>query len=164
MALSAYRHLLRATRIAFQDDFHLLHAARTQARTGFDSLRSLDSGSEEATKGIQHAEGVAEILRQNVVQAKRVEGSDVLRMEVPSTIVSTSRAADSRGRIKHTQGHGTRRQRHSQEPSRQEREGQDPRRLTADQGPTQMPLYNDMTPLELAFYDQELGSPRTRSS
>ena len=80
MALAAYRHLLRATRIAFQGDFHLLHAARTQARAGFDNLSSLDPSSEEALKGIQHAEGVAEILRHNIVQGKQVEGSDVLRM------------------------------------------------------------------------------------
>jgi len=82
MALSAYRHLLRATRIAFQDDFPLLRAARTQARTGFDNLRSLDSESEEAIKGIEHAEGVASVLRHNVVQGKQVEGSDVLRLNI----------------------------------------------------------------------------------
>jgi complex III assembly factor LYRM7 len=80
MALSAYRHLLRATRIAFQEDHHLLHAARTQARTGFDNLRSLDGDSEEALKGIEHAEGVASVLRHNIVQGKTVEGSDVIRM------------------------------------------------------------------------------------
>lgn len=80
MALSAYRHLLRATRIAFQGDFHLLHAARTQARTGFDSLRSLEPDSEEAVKGIAHAEGVASVLRHNIVQGKRREDSDVIRM------------------------------------------------------------------------------------
>lgn len=78
MALAAYRHLLRATRIAFQGDYHLLHAARTQARTGFDSLSTLEPKSEEAIKGIEHAEGVASILRHNVVQGKQVEGSDVL--------------------------------------------------------------------------------------
>jgi complex III assembly factor LYRM7 len=80
MALSAYRHLLRATRIAFQGDFHLLHAARTQARAGFDSLRSLESDSEEAVKGIQHAEGVASVLRHNIVQGKQAEGTDVFSM------------------------------------------------------------------------------------
>ncbi|EXJ67239.1 uncharacterized protein A1O5_09886 [Cladophialophora psammophila CBS 110553] len=82
MALAAYRHLLRATRIAFPGDYHLLHAARTQARTGFDTLRSLDPDSEEAIKGIAHAEGVASILRHNVVQGKQVEGSDVIRLTI----------------------------------------------------------------------------------
>jgi complex III assembly factor LYRM7 len=78
MALAAYRHLLRATRIAFQGDYPLLHAARTQARAGFDSLSSLDPSSEEASKGIAHAEGVAEVLRHNVVQGERQGDSDVL--------------------------------------------------------------------------------------
>jgi complex III assembly factor LYRM7 len=78
MALAAYRHLLRATRIAFVGDFHLLHAARTQAREGFNSLATLKPDSEEAQKGIAHAEGVAEVLRHNVVQGKQVDGSDVL--------------------------------------------------------------------------------------
>ncbi len=77
-ALSAYRHLLRATRIAFQGDYTLLHAARTQARAGFDQLSTLDPSSDEAQKGIAHAEGVASILRHNVVQGEMVEGSDVL--------------------------------------------------------------------------------------
>lgn len=81
MALAAYRHLLRATRIAFDGDFHLLHAARIQARNGFDNLSSLDPSSEGALKGIEHAESVATILRHNVVQGKRVEGSDVLRRD-----------------------------------------------------------------------------------
>jgi complex III assembly factor LYRM7 len=80
MALAAYRHLLRATRIAFQGDSMLLHSARTQARTGFDKLSSLDPTSEEATKGIGHAEGVAQMLRQNVVQGQRQGDSDVLSM------------------------------------------------------------------------------------
>ncbi|KIX00998.1 uncharacterized protein Z518_10064 [Rhinocladiella mackenziei CBS 650.93] len=82
MALSAYRHLLRATRIAFQGDYHLLHAARVQARTGFDNMSSLDPSSDEALKGIEHAEGVASILRHNIVQGKQVEGSDVLRLNI----------------------------------------------------------------------------------
>lgn len=78
MALAAYRHLLRATRIAFQGDYKLLHSARTQARAGFDSLSSLDPASEEATKGVAHAEGVAHMLRHNVVQGERQGDSDVL--------------------------------------------------------------------------------------
>lgn len=77
-AKAAYRHLLRATRVAFEGDYTLLHAARTQARTGFDSLSSLDPSSEEAQKQIQHAEGVATILRHNLVQGQQVEGSDAI--------------------------------------------------------------------------------------
>jgi len=78
MALAAYRHLLRATRIAFQGDYPLLHAARTQARAGFDSLSSLDPASDEASKGIAHAEGVAQVLRHNVVQGVQKDDSDVI--------------------------------------------------------------------------------------
>ena len=79
-AIRAYRHLLRATRIAFQGDYHLLHAARTQARTGFDNSRLLDADSAETMAAIKHAEGVTSVLRHNVVQGKQIEGSDVLRM------------------------------------------------------------------------------------
>jgi complex III assembly factor LYRM7 len=68
MALNAYRHLLRATRIAFEGDHHLLHAARTQARAGFDKQTWLDSSSKDVTDAIAHAEGVAQILRHNIVQ------------------------------------------------------------------------------------------------
>ncbi|OAP58761.1 hypothetical protein AYL99_07851 [Fonsecaea erecta] len=82
MALAAYRHVLRATRRAFQDDYHLLHAARMQARTGFETLRTMDPDSEEAIKGIAHAEGVASILRHNVVQGKLVDGSNVIRLNI----------------------------------------------------------------------------------
>ncbi|KIY02670.1 uncharacterized protein Z520_01135 [Fonsecaea multimorphosa CBS 102226] len=86
MALAAYRHLLRATRRAFQDDYHLLHAARMQARTGFEMLRTVDADSEEAIKGIAHAEGVASVLRHNVVQGKLVDGSDVIRLNIHKDI------------------------------------------------------------------------------
>lgn len=61
-------------------DTSLLHAARTQARDGFNKQRSLDAYSKEATEGITHAEGVAEVLKHNIVQGKRVEGSEKLSM------------------------------------------------------------------------------------
>lgn len=95
MALAAYRHLLRATRTAFNGDFTLLHAARGQARAGFDRLSTVDPSSEEAVKAIAHAEGVAEVLRHNVVQGKQVEGSDVLSM---ATLVC-DRAVDTWARM-----------------------------------------------------------------
>ena len=59
-------------------DTHLLHAARTQARDGFDKHRSLEASSKEATDGISHAEGVAEVLKHNIVQGKQVDSSDTL--------------------------------------------------------------------------------------
>ena len=76
MALAAYRQLLRATRLAFHEDFDLLHAARSQARTGFEQQSSLDPSSQEATKAIKHAEGVAQVLRHNVVQGVQAAGED----------------------------------------------------------------------------------------
>ncbi|KAK4936626.1 Mitochondrial zinc maintenance protein 1, mitochondrial [Elasticomyces elasticus] len=85
-AKAAYRHLLRATRVAFEGDYTLLHAARVQARTGFDSLSSLDPSSEEAQKQIQHAEGVASILRHNLVQGQQVEGSDAIKLNIHKDI------------------------------------------------------------------------------
>jgi complex III assembly factor LYRM7 len=78
MALAAYRQLLRATRIAFTGDHHLLHAARTQARQGFDNNSSLEPTSKEATDAVKHAEGVAEILKHNIVQGKRGDDPNVL--------------------------------------------------------------------------------------
>ena len=87
MALAAYRHLLRATRIAFQGDFHLLHAARLQARAGFDKASSLDPSSGEAGKAIAHAEGVAQILRQNIVQGVQNEGEETMSMLGSRTFV-----------------------------------------------------------------------------
>lgn len=41
-------------------------------------MRSAPPGSEEALKAIGHAEGVASILRHNIVQGKKVEGKDAL--------------------------------------------------------------------------------------
>ncbi|KPI44168.1 Mitochondrial zinc maintenance protein 1, mitochondrial [Cyphellophora attinorum] len=74
MALPAYRALLRATRIAFANDTALLHSSRAQIREGFRSKRSLEPGSAEVEGAVKHAEGVAEVLRTNVVQGKRIGG------------------------------------------------------------------------------------------
>lgn len=61
-------------------DYTLLHASRTQARLGFDQLRLIDPDSEDALKGIQHAEEVADILKKNIVQGIQVEGEDTISM------------------------------------------------------------------------------------
>ncbi|ETS84420.1 Mitochondrial zinc maintenance protein 1 [Pestalotiopsis fici W106-1] len=70
-AIAAYRHLLRAARIAFQGDQPILNAARAQIRTGFRENASLDPKSPEIDGHIKHAEDVATILRENVVQGRR---------------------------------------------------------------------------------------------
>jgi len=54
-------------------DERLLSAARHEARKGFDSKCQLSSDNEEAAAGIAHAEEVARILRQNVVQGWQVD-------------------------------------------------------------------------------------------
>lgn len=48
----------------------MLLGARNQARQAFEQARAFPEGSEEMTKGIQHAEDVAQILRENVVQGE----------------------------------------------------------------------------------------------
>ncbi|KAH6607086.1 hypothetical protein Trco_003399 [Trichoderma cornu-damae] len=75
MSLAAYRHLLRAARIAFQGDVHVLSAAQNQIRQTFQENRALDSSSSIQT-AIRHAEDVATILRENVVQGQKVESDD----------------------------------------------------------------------------------------
>jgi len=74
MALVAYRHLLRSTRLAFAGDAPLLKAARSEAHNAFRKNEALQSG--ELESAVKHAEEVAKILRENVVQGKKIEGQD----------------------------------------------------------------------------------------
>ncbi|KAJ6442418.1 complex 1 protein (LYR family) domain-containing protein [Purpureocillium lavendulum] len=76
MALVAYRNLLRAARIAFQGDAPVLAAAQVQIRNEFRQKSSLDSSSADTQAAIQHADEVAKILRENVVQGKRAADED----------------------------------------------------------------------------------------
>lgn len=69
-----WAHLLALTDIII-GDIKIMIAARQQLRQGFEKHRSLSPGSEEFTKEIKHAEEVAKILRQNVVQGE-CEGRD----------------------------------------------------------------------------------------
>ncbi|GJN72405.1 hypothetical protein Purlil1_12235 [Purpureocillium lilacinum] len=97
MALVAYRNLLRAARIAFQGqsplprrhsrailvrnmtsdqdittgDAPVLAAAQDQIRHEFRQRSALDSSSSDTQAALQHADEVAKILRENVVQGKR---------------------------------------------------------------------------------------------
>lgn len=72
--LATYRHLLRATRIAFANDTPTLRASREFARQQFRDNIKLESGSQAAAQGIEHAQGVTQILRENVVQGRNVGG------------------------------------------------------------------------------------------
>ncbi|CAI4059483.1 Mzm1p SKDI_04G6940 [Saccharomyces kudriavzevii IFO 1802] len=73
-ALNAYRHGLRATRIAFQNDTEILSAARAKMRSGMASPPNPKLTAEEQ---IQHLEDVAVFLRRNLVQGKKVEGANM---------------------------------------------------------------------------------------
>ncbi|CAF9923870.1 MAG: Mitochondrial zinc maintenance protein 1, mitochondrial [Heterodermia speciosa] len=70
-AIHAYRDLLRSARIAFQGDTHILTSALSRARTAFETHRS-ESGPGIGA-AIRHAEEVARLLRENVVQGVRVQ-------------------------------------------------------------------------------------------
>lgn len=70
--LASYRALLRATGIAFQGDKPTLLASRQFARDQYRENSKLQSGSAEAEEGLNHANGVTQILMQNIVQGKRI--------------------------------------------------------------------------------------------
>ena len=90
MALVAYRNLLRSARIAFQGkrhprnshaqptdartgDLNVLFAARAEVRKNFEANRHLQTGSDELSKQITHAQEVAKFLRENVVQGEATD-------------------------------------------------------------------------------------------
>ncbi|KAI0908070.1 hypothetical protein F4824DRAFT_188368 [Ustulina deusta] len=79
-ALPAYRSLLRAARMAFQDDGKMLDAARSAIRSGFRTNAALEPTSPEFPTAVKHAEEVATILRQNVVQGRR--DGDVYKLRI----------------------------------------------------------------------------------
>ena len=64
-------------------DIPMLHAARHQARGGFEKGRSLDPSSQEATTAIEHAEGVCDVLMKNIVQGQQTDGqSDRYKLNI----------------------------------------------------------------------------------
>ena len=65
------------TRSSVTDDAWMLYAARVEARSKFDSNRSLPVESIDTQHKINEAEEVARILRHNVVQGQMVEGTGV---------------------------------------------------------------------------------------
>ncbi|EYE96049.1 LYR motif-containing protein [Aspergillus ruber CBS 135680] len=78
-ARSAYRQLLRATRVAFQDDVRVLVASRQEARRNFDAHRRL---AVDTPMQIKHAVEVADLLRHNLVQGSREQGVEDARWEL----------------------------------------------------------------------------------
>ncbi|RDL41488.1 Uncharacterized protein BP5553_01467 [Venustampulla echinocandica] len=81
MALAAYRHLLRSARIAFQGDLPLLHAARQEARNGFRKNSNLSPEDPALAPAIAHAEDVAKILMENVVQGEH-KGDNMYKLRM----------------------------------------------------------------------------------
>jgi len=82
MALAAYRHLLRSVRIAFQGDIPVLHAARSTIRENFRKNSSLDPVDPAYAPAIAHAEEVAKLLRENIVQGQKVEGEEKYKLRI----------------------------------------------------------------------------------
>lgn len=56
-------------------DVVMLTAARRAARDGFENQRNLTLDSKEANDAIGYGNAVAQVLRENVVQGKAVDGS-----------------------------------------------------------------------------------------
>lgn len=91
MALPAYRHLFRATRIAFQGDERVLTAARQQIRTGFREKASLPLSHPSVAPSIQYANEVAEFLKANVVQGKKEGDSETYSTYINIFLFSKSK-------------------------------------------------------------------------
>ncbi|KAK9353820.1 mitochondrial zinc maintenance protein 1, mitochondrial [Lipomyces doorenjongii] len=76
--LSSYRSLLRATRYAFDGDHRVFTAARQQVRQGYETgrheLTSDLKDCDEIDKRLEHASGVALLLRSNIVQGELQPG------------------------------------------------------------------------------------------
>ncbi|CAI7624217.1 unnamed protein product [Penicillium bialowiezense] len=78
-AKSAYRQVLRSTRVVFHNDLPVLIAARQEARQNFEKNRrpAIDTGMQ-----INHAIEVANILRHNIVQGSREDGNEAAKWEL----------------------------------------------------------------------------------
>lgn len=55
-------------------DSRLLSGAISEARAGFEGNRQLPPSSNEANAALKHASDVAKLLRENVVQGRKMEG------------------------------------------------------------------------------------------
>ncbi|KAJ9621259.1 Mitochondrial zinc maintenance protein 1, mitochondrial [Taxawa tesnikishii (nom. ined.)] len=82
VVLATYRQLLRATRIAFQGDYDTLTNARRFARQNFDQNKTVRVGSIEAANGIEHAQSVTKILRENVVQGSKSGAEEKFKLRI----------------------------------------------------------------------------------
>ncbi|KAF8539744.1 hypothetical protein BDD12DRAFT_836726 [Trichophaea hybrida] len=71
MALHAYRTLLRSAKLAFAGDTPVLSAAITESRKGFEANRYASANA--AKDLIKGAHEIADVLRKNVVQGRKVQ-------------------------------------------------------------------------------------------
>ncbi|KAI9652825.1 MAG: Mitochondrial zinc maintenance protein 1, mitochondrial [Alyxoria varia] len=60
----------------------MLNGARMKARRSFEESRNLQSDSEAVQQGVKHAEDVAKILRQNVVQGTKAGEADQFKLRI----------------------------------------------------------------------------------
>ncbi|KAG5358513.1 Mitochondrial zinc maintenance protein 1 [Yarrowia sp. B02] len=69
--LSAYRNVLRAANLAFKNDHFVLGQAKANIRKGFEDGRKLDPKDEDVKVRLEHINGVAYVLRTQVVQGQK---------------------------------------------------------------------------------------------
>ncbi|KTA95237.1 Mitochondrial zinc maintenance protein 1, mitochondrial [Nakaseomyces glabratus] len=81
-ALIAYKHGLRATRVAFDGDNRVLLAARAEMRKGMENPDSSKTTQEQ----IQHLEEVATFLKRNLVQGQKIEGEEKYHLKIHKDI------------------------------------------------------------------------------
>ncbi|PLN79384.1 mitochondrial zinc maintenance protein 1, mitochondrial [Aspergillus taichungensis] len=78
-ARSAYRQLLRSTRVAFRDDIRVMIGARKEARQQFDKHPRVGI---DTPMQINHALEVADILKHNLVQGVREDGNEEAKWQL----------------------------------------------------------------------------------
>ncbi|KAK0256269.1 Mitochondrial zinc maintenance protein 1, mitochondrial [Friedmanniomyces endolithicus] len=100
--LATYRHLLRAINLSFANDPKLHPAAHRLAHESFAKTRRLDSGSIEALEAVKHAQSVAQILRENVVQGRKVGAEGEEKYKLRFTEHTQLRDNDEAGRLRGT--------------------------------------------------------------
>jgi complex III assembly factor LYRM7 len=127
-ALTAYRQLMRAARIAFEGtktqhslppastantwepgDVRTLDAAKQSIRQGFRDKASLSPSDPSIQPAIQHAQELASFLKANLVQGKREEGG-LYSMPLPWHHIKLT-ADQFSARTPHPRTYRTRRQR-----------------------------------------------------
>ncbi|CEJ89564.1 hypothetical protein VHEMI05404 [[Torrubiella] hemipterigena] len=76
MATQAYRNIMRAARVAFNGDAPVLLEAKNQIRQSFLSNAKMGAAEPATAEAIQHANEVANFLRVNLVQGRKMGDAD----------------------------------------------------------------------------------------